>query len=491
MDRTEEPGTSSYVERLVHKDCDFDKDEDDYVCEINANNNYRLCNARAAHGLVISDPYNLLAKKTLSATAAPHLTTQDLITKLDDVAKVVDLDVPTILQEQLKDPVLSIVRSWIDENLSPDLRAPEIRQSKDLLRYGQELDRLLIEEHGQLLCYDEPFETLDERNLRICLPLSLFLACFRMGHYNELVGHMGVSKTYANAKRFFNWPGMFDWICALTADCLACQNNKPKPKHLNEVPLEEWQGDTAPFCAIHIDHEGPLHPPSNRNTHCLLIIDSFSRFLMVYLVTNTGAQATIAAVEKWILHFGLPQSIIHDRRTAFFNTDFVNWTKELGITLRPRKAHSPWTIGKVETQNQHIARYWRSFLNDAGTNWAPLAQKFAFAHNTSVNYTTGKTPYEIVLGAKPQIPMSVKLGFYRNKQKLCCSEFCTDLPPHTHDENSTKIELIRKLLRPQLSQALLDRERDLKRIYSSTFERCREQTAHSHAYRNRFKLDTI
>ena len=153
--------------------------------------------------MVISDPDTLLTKTTLSATANPHLRTQDLITKLDDVAKIVNLDVPTILQEQLKDPVLSIVRSWIEETHSPDLRAPDIRQSKGLLRYGQELDRLLIEEQGQLLCYDEPSETLDKRNLRICLPISLFLDCFRIGHYNELGGHMGASKTYANAKRYY------------------------------------------------------------------------------------------------------------------------------------------------------------------------------------------------------------------------------------------------------------------------------------------------
>ena len=127
-------------------------------------------------------------------------------------------------------------------------------------------------------------------------------------------------------------------------------------------------------------------------------------------------------------------------------------------------------------------------MNDVGTNRAPVAPKFAFAHNTSVNYTTGKTPYEIVFGAKPQIPMSVKLGIYRNKHKLCCSEFCTDLSPHTHDENSTKNELLRKILRPQISQSLLDRERDFNRICSSTLERCREQTARSHANRNRFKL---
>ena len=51
-----------------------------------------------------------------------------------------------------------------------------------------------------------------------------------------------------------------------------------------------------------------------------------------------------------------------------------------------------------------------------------------------------------------------------------------------------KNELLDNLLQPQLSQALLERERTFKQICSSTFERCREQTARSNAYRNRFKL---
>ena len=112
---------------------------------------------------------------------------------------------------------------------------------------------------------------------------------------------MGASKTYNNAKRFYYWPGIFDWICAFTADCLTCQNTKPKPKHRNEVPLEEWQNETVPFRTIHSDHKGPLHPSSNRNLHCLLFIEAFCRFLMVYPVTNTGAQDTLSAIEKWII----------------------------------------------------------------------------------------------------------------------------------------------------------------------------------------------
>ena len=84
--------------------------------------------------------------------------------------------------------------------------------------------------------------------------------------------------------------------------------------------------------------------------------------------------------------------------------------------------------------------------------------------------------------------MSLKLGLYRNKHKLCFSKLCGNLPSHSHSEKSLKNELLDNLLQPQLSQALMERERTFKQIYSSTLERCRDQTARSYAYRYRFKL---
>ena len=277
---------------------------------------------------------------------------------------------------------------------------------------------------------------------------------------------------------------MFDWICALTADCLTCQNNKPKTKLKNETPLEVWQNETTPIRTIHIDHKRPLHPPSNRNLHCLLVIDAFSRFLMVYPVTITGVQVTISAVEIWIHSIGIPQSIVHDRGTAFINAEFVNWTKKwqslcdleqhtrIGLKAK-MKPRSPLPAELPEWRRKQLVS---------------LSRNFTFAHNTSVNYTSGNTPYENVFGTKPQIPMSLKLVFYRIKHKLCCSEFYKDLPSHSHSENNQKNHLLDDLFRPQLAHALLERERDFKGIYSAPFERCREQTAGSHAYRNRFKL---
>ena len=189
-------------------------------------------------------------------------------------------------------------KCWIMDPNKNFTQTPKIQQSKGLLGYCHELDRPLSGVEGQLLCNNEPTDKLDDKNLQVCLPLSLFLACFRLGHHNEMGGHMGASKTYNNAKRFYYWPGSLDWICALIADCLTCQKNKTKPKPRNEVPLKEWQNETIPFRTIHIDYKQSLHPPSNRNLHCLLVTPAFSCLLMVYPVTNTGAQATISAVEK-------------------------------------------------------------------------------------------------------------------------------------------------------------------------------------------------
>ena len=164
-----------------------DEDEDNLICEINTHaDHYRLCKPKAAHAAVLEKLDASLAKKQLTAHEAPHLDTRSLIAKLDEVAKTIDLDVSTTLAEQIKDPVLGTVRSGLRKGVSPEIKSPDIQQSNGLLRYCHEFDRLLIEEEGQLLCYSEPTDKLDDENLRICLPLSLFVACLRLGHYNEM-----------------------------------------------------------------------------------------------------------------------------------------------------------------------------------------------------------------------------------------------------------------------------------------------------------------
>ena len=62
----------------------------------------------------------------MTNTEALHLDTKAPLSKLDEVAKIVDLDVSTILAEQIKDPVLGTVRSWIRKQICPNVKSPEI-----------------------------------------------------------------------------------------------------------------------------------------------------------------------------------------------------------------------------------------------------------------------------------------------------------------------------------------------------------------------------
>ena len=116
-------------------DAAADDDEDNLICEINTHADHsRWCKTKAAHDAVLGKVDVSLAKKPLTVNEAPHLDTKSLITKLDDVAKTVDLDVSTILAEQTKDPVLGTVRFWLRKGISPEAKSPDIQQSEGFLR---------------------------------------------------------------------------------------------------------------------------------------------------------------------------------------------------------------------------------------------------------------------------------------------------------------------------------------------------------------------
>ena len=71
-----------------------DSEDDNIVCDISIQaDRARLCQAKQAHDLVLGRTDTSLVKKFLTTSDAPHLDTKELIQKLDEVAKTVDLDV--------------------------------------------------------------------------------------------------------------------------------------------------------------------------------------------------------------------------------------------------------------------------------------------------------------------------------------------------------------------------------------------------------------
>ena len=78
----------------------------------------------------------------------------DLFIKLTDFAKTAALDVETIVQEQLQDPVIESVKKGFKRGTKPETIPPR-PQDKAIRAYLRQFDLLFIENQNELLCIRE------------------------------------------------------------------------------------------------------------------------------------------------------------------------------------------------------------------------------------------------------------------------------------------------------------------------------------------------
>ena len=75
---------------------------------------------------------NRILKELTPSQPNPHVDTNDLTQKLSDFARKADLDIQTVLEEQVCDPVLQVLRKWIKTCVTRPQKTPEINQSTAL-----------------------------------------------------------------------------------------------------------------------------------------------------------------------------------------------------------------------------------------------------------------------------------------------------------------------------------------------------------------------
>ena len=153
-----------------------------------------------------------ILKKPIFFELFCHVDTSDLIQKLSDFARDADLDIQTLLEEQLNDPVLQFVRKWLKTSDTRPQKTPDIDQSKALLSYYNKFEQLSIEHDTNLLCYREPIQDTCRNEIKTCVPLSLFLPLFSLAHTHSHSTQPGIFKTFESIRQYFCWPGGYKWI---------------------------------------------------------------------------------------------------------------------------------------------------------------------------------------------------------------------------------------------------------------------------------------
>ena len=109
---------------------------------------------------------------------------------------------------------------WIETSNTRPQKTPDINQSNALLSYYNKFEQLLIKHDTDLLCYREPIQDTSKTEMKICVPLSLFLPLFSLAHNHIHTGQRRKFKTLQNIRQLLFRPGRYKWIVYLIEDCI-------------------------------------------------------------------------------------------------------------------------------------------------------------------------------------------------------------------------------------------------------------------------------
>ena len=114
--------------------------------------------------------------------------------------------------------------------------------------------------------------------------------------------------------------------------------------------------------------------------------------------------------ENFLVHYGWPEKILTDQRKSFKN----NLIQELCELAQVKKLctspYHPETSGQCEHFNATLIGLLGTLPIHAKNNWQEWIATFTHAYNCTVSSVTGFSPYFLMFGRTPKIPLDIEMG---------------------------------------------------------------------------------
>lgn len=300
---------------------------------------------------------------------------------------------------QREDPLLAKVISFLEAG-----RKPLSRQ----LRGEPSEVKLLLQEWKRLEFKDGVLyrRCVDRGNpvYQLVLPQK-FRDCALKGIHDD-VGHLGTERALSLARARFYWPRMARAIEEKCQTCERCFRRKARPE--KAAPMQNIQ-TTFPLELVCMDYLSI--EPDNRDTRNVLVMtDHFTKFAVAVPTKDQKAKTTAKALwENLIAPYGFPSRLHSDQ-----GRDFESHTiKELCSLIGAEKVRTT----PYHPQGNPVERFNRTLLSMLGTleekdkyHWRDYVKPLVHAYNCTRNDTTGYSPYELMFGRQPALPVDFVLG---------------------------------------------------------------------------------
>jgi transposase InsO family protein len=229
-------------------------------------------------------------------------------------------------------------------------------------------------------------------------------------HDAASAGHTGVASTFDRLSTRVHWPRLREDVHAYVTSCDSCQRNKVEQRKTAGL-LRPPPTPDEPGYAINMDFVTGLPRSRRGHTAYLSITCRLSNVLQVGLCedTVTAAQAAQLVFDHWVVHYGLPATIISDRDPRFLGEFWQALWKIMGTQLSFSTAGHPQTDGKAENRQRTANTMLRHFVSFEQTDWDSQLLRAVFAINHTRSASTGLTPFEVMFGRIPRLPLDIAL----------------------------------------------------------------------------------
>ena len=219
--------------------------------------------------------------------------------------------------------------------------------------------------------------------------------------HNTTIGHGGKERTIRLIKER---SGLKDFslldrdVAFFIKYCSLCQMMRVQNLKTKILPFNV--SVNGPMDRLCMDLIGPLEPSCGGNKYIMVILDTFSRFIQLHGVADTGIVEARKIIVRHIGTFGSPIEILSDNATEFNSKLCDEIMKFTGIYHLKIMPYSHQENSLCERANKEVVKFLRTIIYDKfiAKDWEEYLPLVTRIYNSSFNKSIGVSPSSIIFG---------------------------------------------------------------------------------------------
>jgi transposase InsO family protein len=240
---------------------------------------------------------------------------------------------------------------------------------------------------------------------RLFCPAAMQAEILQSAHNSLAGGHMGIFKTKNRILSRYFWPTLDVDIKQHLSCCIICQQTRPA-RRTTRAPLVPLPQPPAPNHRLHIDLFGPLHVSTQGKKFVMVMTDAFTKYVeLAALPDKTAESVAEALMSCWFTRYTVPKEILSDNGREFCNNLMKEICKCLGILHKTTSPYHPECNASAEVFNRTMKNYLQAAIDSPYLEWEQYLPALRLCYNTSVSKATLATPFSLVFGMDPHMPI--------------------------------------------------------------------------------------